>query len=68
MKGAERQMILIDETKLTNGIIELIGNRYGRFYDHSKYDDYSYDTFINSVVEEFYVGDKEEIIDFFKKI
>ena len=61
-------MILIDEKKLTLGMIEMIGNRYGRFYDHSKYDDDSYDMFIHSVIEEFYVGDKEEIIDFFKKI
>jgi hypothetical protein len=58
-------MILIDEKKLTLG---MIGNKYGKFYDHSKYDDDSYEMFIHSVVEEFYVGDKEEIIDFFKKI
>ena len=61
-------MILIDEKKLTLGLIEAIGNRYGRYYDHSKYDDDTYGTFIDSVVEELWIGDKEEIIDFFKKI
>lgn len=68
MKGVDKRMILIDEKKLTRGMIEMIGNRYERFYDHSKYDDDSYEMFIDSVVEELYIGDKEEIIDFFKKI
>ena len=61
-------MILIDETKLEKGIIEMIGECYGIKYDHSCYTTEGYNAFIDDVVERFYVGDKREIIDFFKKI
>ena len=61
-------MLLIDERKLTNGVIDLIGECYDIKYDHSRYTDESYDEHIDKVVERFYIGDKKEIIDFFKKI
>jgi hypothetical protein len=68
MEGADRRMLLIDERKLTNGVISLIGECYGMKYDYSNYTGDSYDAFIDEVVERFYIGDKEEVIDFLKKI
>jgi hypothetical protein len=64
MKGADRRMILIDETKLEKGVISLIGECYDMYQGKEE----DRDEFIDRIVERFYVGDKEEIIDFFKKI
>ena len=61
-------MILIDEKKLTKGAINAIGESYGINYDFVNYTEDSYDEHIDKVVEKFYIGDKEEIIDFLKKI
>lgn len=46
-------MIIIDENKLTNGCIEMIGNAYGMVYDHKDYDRDTYEDFIDDVVERF---------------
>lgn len=46
-------MIIIDESKLTNGCIEMIGNAYGMTYDHNDYDRDTYEDFIDDVVERF---------------
>lgn len=46
-------MIIIDESKLTNGCIEMIGNAYGMTYDHKDYDRDTYEDFIDDVVERF---------------
>lgn len=44
-------MILIDERRLTNGIIEVIGEAYGLKYDHKNFDSNTYQEHIHSVVE-----------------
>lgn len=57
-------MILIDENKLEKGVISLIGECYDMCQDKEE----GRDEFIDRIVERFYIGDKAEIIDFFKKI
>lgn len=57
-------MILIDENKLERGVISLIGECYDMYQGKEE----SRDEFIDRIVERLYVGDKEEIIDFIKKI
>ena len=44
-------MIVIDECKLTNGIIELIGECYGVKYDHSNWEEENYLEHIDYIVE-----------------
>ena len=54
-------MILIDEYKLTCGVIALIGECYGMSFDQKKeYDPDEYDEYIESVVERFRVEMKKE--------
>lgn len=54
-------MILIDEYKLTNGAIALIGECYGMHYDQGKdYDPDEYDEYIASIVERFWFKESEE--------
>ena len=59
-------MILVDEARLPKSIIAAIGEAYDIV--HSSNDEESYDEYIDKIIERFYVGDKGEIIDFFKKI
>ena len=43
-------LMLVDANKLTNETIEMIANGYGYFYNHSEYNDETYEHFIDSVV------------------
>lgn len=61
-------MLLIDESKLTKGAINAIGESYGMNYDFDHYTEYTYNDHIDRIVKRFYVGDKKEVIDFIKKI
>ena len=49
-------MLLVDEGRLRKCDIELLGNAYGMKYDHSNWNEETYDAFIDSVVEELYVN------------
>lgn len=46
----ECRVLVIDECKLTNGIIEAIGECYGIKYDHSNWEEESYLEHIEYVV------------------
>ena len=43
-------MIIIDETKLRNCDIELIGNAYGMYYDYDNWSKETYDAFLDMIV------------------
>ena len=45
-------MLLIDETKLTCGVIAMIGQCYGKEYDYNNFDEESYYNYLNDIIEE----------------
>lgn len=44
-------MLLIDENKLTVGVISLIGQCYGMEYDYDNFDEDTYDEYIDEIVQ-----------------
>ena len=44
-------MILVDESKLVNGCIAMIGEAYGLKYDYNNYNEESYSEYLDKIVE-----------------
>lgn len=44
-------MILVDESKLVNGCIVMIGEAYGLKYDYNNYNEESYSEYLDKIVE-----------------
>ena len=44
-------MILVDESKLVNGCITMIGEAYGLKYDYDNYNEESYSEYLDKIVE-----------------